>query len=148
MNIKNILKHQSPVRFSDRMRVRPSRPVEGFLTRRGAGLVLFGSVCSAVAVLRVRPLERDDSEPGPEAFDETHRGRRIAGARLPGSGAAGAGAWQVTVDGRPLHLMRRADGTYLSMVDHYMACPTPLAAAKGAVAELGDQQLRSHGQEM
>ncbi|MGX1120521.1 hypothetical protein RKD37_005884 [Streptomyces ambofaciens] len=49
----------------------------------------------------------------------------------------GAGTWQVTVDGRPLHLMRRADGSWLSMVDHYRSYPTPLAAARGAVDELG-----------
>lgn len=40
--------------------------------------------------------------------------------------------------------MRRADGTYLSMVDHYAAHPTALAAVKAAVAELGDQKLRPH----
>ncbi|CAM5647878.1 hypothetical protein SVIOM74S_02697 [Streptomyces violarus] len=49
----------------------------------------------------------------------------------------------MTVDGRPLHLMRRADGSWLSMVDHYRSYPTPLAAARGAVDELGPgEQLR------
>ena len=71
---------------------------------------------------------------------------RVTG-RQPGS-AAGAGAWQVTVDGRPLHLMRRADGSYMSMVDHYTSYDSPLAAAKAAVDELGDQQLRPHEGEM
>ncbi|MCF0089132.1 hypothetical protein B0E37_04221 [Streptomyces sp. MH192] len=41
------------------------------------------------------------------------------------------------MDGRPLHLMRRADGTWVSMVDHYASYPTPLAAARGAVDVLG-----------
>ncbi|MFD3310036.1 tyrosinase family oxidase copper chaperone [Streptomyces sp. NPDC058694] len=92
-------------------------------------------------------------------FDEMYRGRRIRGvkdatgaadtatANTDGSasgvrraGAAGPGPdgqWRVTVDGRPLHLMRRADGGYLTMIDHYQSYPTPLAAARGAVDELG-----------
>ncbi|WP_399939424.1 tyrosinase family oxidase copper chaperone [Streptomyces sp. BBFR25] len=73
----------------------------------------------------------------PAAFDETYRGRRIRGIRSAAGRAVGAGTWQVTVDGRPLHLMRRADGSWLSMVDHYRSYPTPLAAARGAVDELG-----------
>ncbi|MFE1590626.1 tyrosinase family oxidase copper chaperone [Streptomyces sp. NPDC058737] len=71
------------------------------------------------------------------AFDETYRGRRIRGIRSAAGRALGAGTWHVTVDGRPLHLMRRADGSWLSMVDHYRSYPTPLAAARGAVDELG-----------
>ncbi|GAA4018551.1 tyrosinase cofactor [Streptomyces marokkonensis] len=70
------------------------------------------------------------------AFDETYRGRRIRGSRAAAGHAVGAALWHVTVDGRPLHLMRRADGGWLSMVDHYRSYPTPLAAARGAVDEL------------
>lgn len=90
-------------------------------------------------------------------FDEMYRGRWIRGfkdataaedaavvegtasgvRRAGAAGAAPAGQWRVTVDGRPLHLMRRADGGYLTMVDHYQSYPTPLAAARGAVDELG-----------
>ncbi|MGY0490192.1 tyrosinase family oxidase copper chaperone [Streptomyces sp. WG-D5] len=110
------------------------------------GLILLGAVSSAAAVLGVRPSGRGEPRAA-EGFDETYLGRRIVGARLPGA-AAGAAAWHVTVDGRPLHLMGRADGTYLSMVDHYTCHPTPLAAAKAAVAELGGQELRPHEPEM
>ncbi|WP_461075678.1 tyrosinase cofactor [Streptomyces deserti] len=72
-------------------------------------------------------------------FDETYRGRRIAGVRYDAGrpGEDGPSAWRVTVDGRPLHLMRRADGGWMSMVDHYCSYPTPLAAARAAVDELG-----------
>ncbi|GAB2954041.1 hypothetical protein GCM10023080_011030 [Streptomyces pseudoechinosporeus] len=72
-------------------------------------------------------------------FDETYRGRRIVGVRLDDgwSGGGGSGAWYVTVDGRPLHLMRRADSSWVSMVDHYQPYATPLAATRGAVDELG-----------
>ncbi|KAA0913854.1 hypothetical protein FGF04_38660, partial [Streptomyces apricus] len=78
-------------------------------------------------------------------FDEVYRGCRIRGRREPAGGAHPAGAaytaaawtWRVTVDERPLHLMRRADGGYLTMIDHYRSYPTPLAAARAAVDELG-----------
>ncbi|MFC8201805.1 tyrosinase family oxidase copper chaperone [Streptomyces sp. NPDC060006] len=78
-------------------------------------------------------------------FDEMYRGRRIRGFKDAAGGVhtagavrtAQAGPWRVTVDERPLHLMRRADGGYLTMVDHYQSYPTPLAAARAAVDELG-----------
>ncbi|TGA93800.1 tyrosinase cofactor [Streptomyces sp. MZ04] len=74
--------------------------------------------------------------PGAGSFDEVYQGRRIRGSYA-------AGSWDVTVDGRPLHLMRRADGSYLSMIDHYESHPTPLLATRRAVDELGrTQQLR------
>lgn len=71
-----------------------------------------------------------------------YHGRHILGARTGAGGraAVGGGEWQVTVDGLPLHLMRRADGSYLSMVDHYQSYPTALAAARAAVDELGPSE--------
>jgi hypothetical protein len=42
--------------------------------------------------------------------------------------------------------MRRADGTWLSMVDHYRSYDTPLEAARAAVDELGPgEMLRETG---
>ncbi|MFI8288980.1 tyrosinase family oxidase copper chaperone [Streptomyces sp. NPDC085614] len=73
---------------------------------------------------------------GALAFDEMYRGRRIQARRIPRNGPV-----QVLVDGRPLHLMRRADGSYLSAVDHYESCPTPLAATRAAVDQLGSAPL-------
>jgi hypothetical protein len=83
-------------------------------------------------------------------FEETYRGRRIRGVPVPsGERQFGDVDWHVTVDGRPLHLMRRADGSWLSMVDHYRSYPTPLAATRAAVDELGPGQrlrdLPGHG---
>ncbi|WP_374194828.1 tyrosinase family oxidase copper chaperone [Streptomyces sp. VRA16 Mangrove soil] len=120
------------------------------LTRRSAGLILLGVVPAVTAtVLQVRPFQGQDAKgPGDETFDETYLGRRITGIRVPGATAGGGGTWQVAVDGRPLHLMRRADGSYLSMVDHYASYPTPLDAARGAVRELGTQELRSPDREV
>ncbi|MFG2356072.1 tyrosinase family oxidase copper chaperone [Streptomyces sp. NPDC048521] len=78
------------------------------------------------------------------SFGETYRGRRIQGVLLPVGGRRTVGGdWQITIDGRPLHLMRRADGTWLSMADHYTSYPTPLEAARAAVDQIGPgQRLR------
>jgi hypothetical protein len=71
-------------------------------------------------------------------FEETYRGRHIVGVwHEDGRSGSGSGTWHVAVDGRPLHLMRRADGSWVSMVDHYRSYATPLAAARAAVDELG-----------
>ncbi|MFF9405718.1 tyrosinase family oxidase copper chaperone [Streptomyces anandii] len=114
--------------------------------RRTRREVTCGLLASAVAaaltpvVAASRPPRPDAdpfSGPGDTAFEETYQGRHIRGVRTPRRGAAGTGEWYVTVDGRPLHLMRRADGTWLSMVDHYQSYRTPLEAARAAVDELG-----------
>ncbi|MEF9885051.1 tyrosinase family oxidase copper chaperone [Streptomyces sp. P9-A4] len=71
----------------------------------------------------------------PHAFDEMYRGRRILGFSGP------EGTPTALVDGRPLHLMRCADGGYVTPIDHYESCPTPLAATRAAVDELGAAPL-------
>ncbi|MFG3657436.1 tyrosinase family oxidase copper chaperone [Streptomyces sp. NPDC047706] len=100
--------------------VRGARQDLGWGTRRA---VVRGLLASA-AVLAVPAC--DPGGLAGAAPDEMYRGRRI---RVSGS--------RITVDGRPLHLMRRADGTWLSMIDHYCSYPTPLEAARAAVDELG-----------
>ncbi|GAA0616872.1 tyrosinase family oxidase copper chaperone [Streptomyces crystallinus] len=57
-----------------------------------------------------------------------------------GTSAAGAG-FEALIDGRHLHLMRRADGTYISAVDHYTSYATPLEAVRAAVDVLGPARL-------
>ncbi|USQ88402.1 tyrosinase cofactor [Streptomyces phaeoluteigriseus] len=78
---------------------------------------------------------------GVNAFDETYLGRHLLGRLVPPVGVADTGRWEITVDGRPLHLMRRADGTWLSMVDHYRSYADPLDAVRAAVDELGPGQM-------
>lgn len=120
-------------------------------TRRNALRALGASaVALAVTPVVAAVWPRRPTRPGEADFDETYRGRRIRGVKADtgrtaylGARTPGPGAWDVTVDGRPLHLMRRADGTYLSMIDHYRSYPTALAAARAAVEELGaTQRLR------
>ncbi|AVV42542.1 tyrosinase family oxidase copper chaperone [Streptomyces sp. ID05-04B] len=127
----------------------PARPATARGTRRRdllRGLLAASAALAIVpAVTATRPRRRADG--GLDSFDETYLGRRIRGL-LTTAGTAGAGhaEWTVTVDGRPLHLMRRADGTWLSMVDHYRSYATPLEAARAAVDELGPgQRLREAG---
>ncbi|MFD9565342.1 tyrosinase family oxidase copper chaperone [Streptomyces sp. NPDC059994] len=57
-----------------------------------------------------------------------------------GNSAAGAG-FEALIDGRHLHLMRRADGTYISSMDHYTSYATPLEAVRAAVDVLGPARL-------
>ncbi|MGW5927464.1 tyrosinase family oxidase copper chaperone [Streptomyces anulatus] len=82
-----------------------------------------------------------------EEFAEMYRGREIRGtatvvvpAGTPDDDrvmvAAEPGS-EIRIDGRPLHVMRRADGTYLSDVRHYESYPTLLETARAAVDELG-----------
>jgi len=81
------------------------------------------------------PGDLADGFDGFEGFDEMYGGRRIQGMAGP------SGEPVVLVDGRPLHLMRCADGGWVTPVDHYESCPTPLAATRAAVDELGTAPL-------
>ncbi|MEU5522995.1 tyrosinase cofactor [Streptomyces sp. NPDC047860] len=77
---------------------------------------------------------RQDS---PADFDEVYRGRRIRGT----SSAAGSHhhhepGYAVFVDDVELHVMRNADGSWISVVSHYDPVPSPRAAARAAVDEL------------
>ncbi|WP_244217337.1 tyrosinase cofactor [Streptomyces carpinensis] len=117
-----------------------SRPAGS--TRREATRRLLASAVAAAMAPVVVGASRP-ARPGDTTFEETYRGRRIRGVWRHRSSGVKAGEWHVTVDGRPLHLMRRADGTWLSLVDHYQSYRTPLEAARGAVDELGPgQRLR------
>ncbi|MGW0705294.1 tyrosinase family oxidase copper chaperone [Streptomyces sp. NPDC002643] len=132
--------------FVSRVTVDPDGPRRrtrrGALRALGASVVALAVVPVATAVWPRRPGRSEEPN-----FDETYRGHRIRGTRTDSDHTAYLGArkhtpgdWYVTVDGRPLHLMRRADGTYLSMIDHYRSYPTALAATRAAVDELGTTQ--------
>lgn len=69
-------------------------------------------------------------------FDEVYRGRRIQGYADPGEDGVA-----ITVDGTPLPVMRRVDGTWISTANHYQPYPTPLATARGAVDVIGRARL-------
>ncbi|MGC0377218.1 tyrosinase family oxidase copper chaperone [Streptomyces sp. SAI-229] len=123
----------------------PPPPAPEGRTRRDVTRALrTGALAAALAPLLAafrapRPAAPGEV-PGRASFDRTHRGRRIQGTRTAD------GHWHVTLDGRPLHLMRRADGAWLSMVDHYCSYPTPLDAARAAADALAPgERLRDAG---
>ncbi|MFF8369902.1 tyrosinase family oxidase copper chaperone [Streptomyces lydicus] len=82
----------------------------------------------------------------PDPFDEIYEGRHIegwpadaAGSREHRAGAAGPHEgmdFVVRIDNDDLHVMRNADGTWVSLVNHYETFGTPRALARAAVREL------------
>ncbi|MET8450343.1 tyrosinase cofactor [Streptomyces sp. NPDC005209] len=83
--------------------------------------------------------EHTGHQPGsPSAFDEVYKGRRIQGRPTTGGGHhhEHGGGYSVFVDGVELHVMRNADGSWISVVSHYDPVSTPRAAARAAVDEL------------
>ncbi|MEU2426627.1 tyrosinase cofactor [Streptomyces sp. NPDC007851] len=75
-----------------------------------------------------------------EPFDEVYKGRRIQGRPAAMDHGAGGhhhgGGYAVFVDGVQLHVMRNADGSWISVVSHYAPVAGPRAAARAAVDEL------------
>ncbi|MEU9128516.1 tyrosinase cofactor [Kitasatospora sp. NPDC048540] len=120
------------------------------LTRRrmlqGAGVALTAAV-GAIVLGATGPADSPAAAADPGAgdrFDEQYRGRRITGA--PTAGAAGGAhhhdtGYAVQIDGRELHMMRNADGTWISVINHYQTHPTPRALARAAVDDLQGADL-------
>ncbi|WP_078901397.1 tyrosinase family oxidase copper chaperone [Actinacidiphila yeochonensis] len=79
----------------------------------------------------------DDGKPGGALFDEVYRGRHIQGYHAPDEPSGVA----VLVDGRQLDLMRRVDGSFISMANHYQPYLTPVETARAAVDVIGRAQL-------
>ncbi|SOE09119.1 Tyrosinase co-factor MelC1 [Streptomyces sp. 2323.1] len=95
----------------------------------------------------------------PEPFDEMYEGRHIEGwpadegdAQNGGHNSSGAHAGRhagphdgmdfvVRIDNDDLHVMRNADGTWISLVNHYETFTTPRALARAAVRELQGADL-------
>ncbi|MGE7387224.1 apotyrosinase chaperone MelC1 [Streptomyces sp. NPDC004126] len=78
--------------------------------------------------------------------DEVYQGRRIQISPATGGGHhgghhGGAGMPTVRIDGRELHVMRNADGTWISVVNHYETFADPASLARAAVRELQGSQL-------
>ncbi|WP_406010697.1 tyrosinase cofactor [Streptomyces sp. NBC_00637] len=95
-----------------------------------------------VAVPAARAADHDSHSPAsPDSFDEVYKGRRIQGRPTGGGGHHHGGGYGVYVDGVELHVMRNADGTWISVVSHYDPVPTPRAAARAAVDELQGARL-------
>ncbi|MFE9411465.1 tyrosinase family oxidase copper chaperone [Streptomyces sp. NPDC006704] len=109
-----------------------------------AAVAFTGAALSRIPSATTADATADATDPGSAApvpegtlFDEMYAGHRIQGRPLGADGSEVA----VFVDDRQLMLMRRADGSYLSSVDHYESYATAREAARAAAAELGRARL-------
>ncbi|MGW1295297.1 apotyrosinase chaperone MelC1 [Streptomyces sp. NPDC002533] len=75
----------------------------------------------------------------PQPFRETFQGRLIEGAPTHDDGHHGG--YTVRVDGEELHVMRNADSTWVSVINHYETFATPRAVARAAVIGLQGSDL-------
>ncbi|MEU9038365.1 tyrosinase family oxidase copper chaperone [Streptomyces sp. NPDC048352] len=73
-------------------------------------------------------------------IDEVYEGRRIQITLGPG-GHHGVGVPTIRIDGKELHLMGNADGSWVTVVNHYESFPDPLSAARAAIRELQGAEL-------
>lgn len=114
------------------------------LTRRRA----LATVTGALAALGITPVAAATAagappppEPVPAQSEETYQGRLIRITEGGTSHHGGAAAPVVRIDGDELHIMRNADGTWISVVNHYETHPDPLSLARAAVRELRGSAL-------
>ncbi|WFB09552.1 tyrosinase cofactor [Streptomyces sp. LX-29] len=82
----------------------------------------------------------------PAPFVEVYQGRHIAGRATGGDGGHDGGGhhevgYSVYVDGEELHLMRNADDTWISVINHYETFRDPRAVARAAVDKLRGAEL-------
>ncbi|WAZ19367.1 tyrosinase cofactor [Streptomyces cinnabarinus] len=97
------------------------------------------AAASGAATLAAPAARAAGHHPGssPAPFEEVYKGRRIQGRAASGGGHHDhGGGYGVFVDGVELHVMRNADGSWISVVSHYDPVATPRAAARAAVDEL------------
>ncbi|MGX1548113.1 apotyrosinase chaperone MelC1 [Streptomyces adustus] len=118
------------------------------LSRRRAltAAAALAAAAGATTVTAAGPAAAGAHDHGlPEPFDEVYKGPRIQGRAAAGGGHHHGGGhgdgYAVFVDGVELHVMRNADGTWISVVSHYAPVADPRAAARAAVDELQGARL-------
>lgn len=80
--------------------------------------------------------------------DEVYQGRRIQvtpGAGGHHGGHHSPGMPSVRIDGRELHVMRNADGSWISVINHYETYADPTSLARAAVRDLQGAALVPFG---
>ncbi|MEU6310934.1 tyrosinase cofactor [Streptomyces sp. NPDC047014] len=87
----------------------------------------------------------------PGTVDEVYQGRRIQITQGGGGHHGGHGDHHspgqptVRIDGRELHVMRNADGSWISVINHYETFNSPTLLARAAVRELQGAPLVPFG---
>lgn len=92
---------------------------------------------------------KDAGAPGAGAAQTPPHGRHgrgalrrgLSGTPYPGLRLGRAQRVEILVDGRPLEVMRRVDGSLISMANHYQPYPTPRETARAAVDVIGRAPL-------
>ncbi|KPI17034.1 tyrosinase co-factor MelC1 [Actinobacteria bacterium OV450] len=133
------------------------------ITRRQALGTAAGALTAAgvaAAVIKVSGSSSPDgdpkgaataSPPGPiptGTIDEVYEGRRIQisfGGGEHQGGHHSPGLPTVRIDGNELHVMRNADGSWVSVVNHYQTFPDPVAVVRAAVRDLQGAALAPFG---
>jgi hypothetical protein len=113
------------------------------ITRRHALGAAAGlaAACTAHGPARAAGPQAHDL---PGAFDEIYKGRRIQGAPTHSRGHDNHHmGYAVHIDGQELHIMRNADSTWISIINHYQPQPTTGDLARAAVVELQGAALVS-----
>ncbi|MDI9887111.1 tyrosinase family oxidase copper chaperone [Streptomyces sp. HNM0645] len=128
----------------------------GPVTIAAANALRPGPPAGGHAAARGSRAAESSAAPEPEAFDEMYLGRHMEGRPAAGrhGGHSGHGAsgppadepgghveYVVRVDDDDLHVMQNADGTWISVVNHYEKYRTPRDAARAAVRELRGASL-------
>lgn len=121
----------------------------GATTATATGLGALGATAAEAASGSGHPPHPDSPTRAArcQEFDEFYRGRRIVVRCAPPDGHHRRAAAdddvgvQVFIDGEELHVMGNADGSYVSVVNHFEPQPTPLAVARTAVDGLAGADL-------
>jgi hypothetical protein len=108
------------------------------LTRRRLlqGAVVAAGAAAGAAVLGFTGPSQAADPGADDAFDEVFQSRRIQGTPMTGGSHGAMADYLVLIDGRELHMMRNADGTWISVINHYQTFATPRALARAAVTAL------------
>ncbi|WP_374777809.1 tyrosinase cofactor [Streptomyces sp. NBC_01310] len=119
------------------------------ITRRQA----LGTTAGALTVLGLAAAATSaaatpSASTTPGAVDEVYKGRRIQ--ITPGGGGHHGGHHSpgqptVRIDGRELHVMRNADGSWISVINHYETFADPTSLARAAVRDLQGAALVPFG---
>ncbi|MFD4584929.1 tyrosinase cofactor [Streptomyces sp. NPDC087659] len=118
------------------------RQALGVAAGAAAGLAAAGAAHAAVRTADPREHGTRGAAAAPGSFDEVYKGRRIQGGPAHDGGHGGGhhgghgAGYTVRIDGEELHVMRNADGTWISVINHYEPQSTPRALARAAVTEL------------
>ncbi|MEU7729183.1 tyrosinase family oxidase copper chaperone [Streptomyces sp. NPDC040724] len=123
------------------------------ITRRQAlgttagALTVLGLTATAASVATSAAATPTASTP-PGTVDEVYKGRRIQ--ITPGEGGHHGGHHSpgqptVRIDGSELHVMRNADGTWISVINHYETFSDPKLLARAAVRDLQGATLAPFG---